>query len=125
MSDKWEKVSIYDVDFKIEDSDGVEQVFTFKPLPFATYPKVYDLLSKFSDIDSTDGKAFINSLDEKTMNNLLEVELQMVMNSYPDMNREKAERFVLSNVFDLIDPLVGITFRQEKVNARKMQSIKE
>lgn len=124
MSDKWEKVSIYDVDFKIEDSDGNEQVFTFKPLPFATYPKVYDLLSKFSEFDGEDEKAFMKALDEKTMKDLLSVELDMVLNSYPDMDKAKAERFVLSNVFQLIEPLVSITFKQEKGNPRKMAQAK-
>lgn len=124
MSDKWDKVSIYDVDFKLVDNDGEEQVFTFKPLPFATYPKVYDLMAKFNDVSGDDEAAFMKALDEKTMKDLLDVELAMVSNSYPDMDKAKLERFVSSNVFQLIEPLVSITFKQEKGNPRKMNAIK-
>lgn len=124
MSDKWDKVSIYDVDFKLVDNDGEEQVFTFKPLPFATYPKVYDLMAKFNDVSGDDEAAFMKALDEKTMKDLLDVELAMVSNSYPDMDKAKLERFVSSNVFQLIEPLVSITFKQEKGNPRKMSPLK-
>ena len=120
MSDKFEKLSIYDVDVKLNDNDGNEQVFTFKPLPFSTYPAVYDLLNKFSDMDADDDKAFMKVLDKETMKDLMEIELEMVQISYPDMDKGKAERFVIGNAFQLVDALVQLTFKQEKANPRKM-----
>ena len=124
MSDKFEKLSIYDVDVRLIDDDGTEQVFSFKPLPFATYPAVYNLLTKFSDLDAEDDKAFMRMLDKATMKELLDIELEMVQTSYPDMDKAKAERFVVSNVFQLVDTLVQLTFKQEKGNSRKMEQIK-
>lgn len=124
MSDKFEKLSIYDVDVKLVDDDGNEQVFTFKPLPFATYPRVYDLMSKFSELDAEDEKSFMKVLDKDTMKDLMEIELEMVQNSYPDMDKAKAEHFVISNAFQLIDTIVQLTFKQEKVNPRKMEQAK-
>ena len=124
MSDKFEKLSIYDVDVKLEDDEGNEHNFTFKTLPFETYPEVYDLLSKFNNLDTDDDKAFMKALDKSTMKDLMKIELEMVQNSYPDMDLKKAQGFVVSNVLQLIDTLVKLTFKQEKGNPRKMDAIK-
>lgn len=125
MSDKFEKLSIYDVDVKLNDDEGVEHNFTFKPLPFATYPRVYDLLTKFSELDADDDKAFMKALDKDTMRDLMDIELEMVMGSYPDMDKSKAERFVISNTFSLIETLVSLTFKQEKGNPRKVAALQK
>jgi len=125
MSDKFEKLSIYDVDMKLVDDDGVEQVFTFKPLPFATYPRVYDLVGKLNGLNTDDNEeSFMKLLDKDLMDELLNVELEMVLNSYPNMDKLKAEIFVISNSFQLIEPLIAITFKQEKANPRKMSLAK-
>lgn len=126
MSDKFEKLSIYDVDIKLKDEEGVEYNFTFKPLPFATYPKVYPLLGKLTgiDFDDKDAKKVFEKFDEETVELLSKIELEMVLNSYPDMELTKAQNFVMANMFDLIEVLVNLTFKQEKGNTRKMEQIK-
>lgn len=124
MSDKYEKLSIYNVDFKMEDSDGVEQVFVFKPLPFGSYPDVYDVMGTLADMEGDGADAF-KSIDRATMKKLMDLELQMVINSDVGMDLAKAQNFVASNVFTLIEPLMGITFKQEKGNTRKMEKAKK
>lgn len=124
MADKFENLSIYDVDLKLMDDNGNEQVFSFKPLPFKTYPRVYDIIGKLTELKDVEGDDAFKSLDSKTMGELMDVQLEMVLNSNIGMDKRKAEIFVASNVFSLIEPLVSLTFKQEKANPRKMEQAK-
>lgn len=115
MADKFAKLSIYDVDFKLTDSDGVEHTFTFKPLPFAKYPELYDALSGLSKLeDISDEKSLFNKVDSDIIQKLIELEKAMVKKSYPDKDEAEIESFVQSNVFDLIEPLVESNFKKNE-----------
>lgn len=126
LADKFDKTSIYDLDFKITDNDGEEQTFTFKPLPFKFYPKTYALIGKLQKLQGEKGLSdeeqiatLIDKLDEETVALLLELEKVMVEKSYPTMDEEKIELFVTSNMFQLMEPLIQLISRQEIVNPRK------
>ena len=80
MSDKFDKMSIYDVDWKSTDNDGNEQTFSFKPLPFKYYPKIYKVISRLQDLDFDDSlseedqaKQFMKNLDEELVSNIMEI----------------------------------------------------
>lgn len=132
MSDKFEKMSIYDLDWKTTDNDGEEQTFTFKPLPFSYYPKLYSLLSKLSESGLTEmndelseearAKKFMEALSEDLVLEIVSLEKAMVKTSYPDLLDEKIDRFVTSNAFNLLDPLMNLMSRTEKVNPRRVQN---
>lgn len=114
MADKFAKLSIYDVDFKLTDSDGVEHTFTFKPLPFAKYPELYDALSALSKLDGVeDEKEFFNNISSKDIAKITELEKEMVKKSYPDKNDDEVERFVQTNIFELVDPLVNANLKND------------
>jgi len=130
---KFEKMSIYDIDWKTTDNDGEEQVFTFKPLPFSSYPKLYGLLNKLSEsgiMDKEEGlseeeqsKKFLSSLSPELVEELTFLEKEMVKNSYPELTEDKVERFVTSNAFALMEPMMNLTNRQEKANPRKVAAV--
>lgn len=131
MSDKFDRLSIYDVDWKIVDADGKEEVFTFKPLPFKHYPKIYKVLGKFQSLkvdeslpEEEQGASFMENLDVGTIEELLELEKVMVKNSYPDYDDGKLERFIMGNMFELIEPLVKLMGRAEKYDKRKTDASK-
>jgi len=130
MSDKFDKMTIYDVDWKTTDNDGNEQVFTFKPLPFKYYPKTYDLLSKLQDLsegvlpDEADEKLF-EKISGDLVGELMELEKVMLINSYPDKTEQEIELFVSSNVFQLMEPLLKLVSRQDIVTPRQAQAAKE
>lgn len=131
MSDKFEKLSIYNVDFKLTDDDGVEHVFTFKPLPFSRFADAFDFFMKFESYnkdseglsDEEKGKKFIELLDKESIKILSSLLYDMVTVSYPELSKDKVENFVLSNMFSLIEPLSNVTFRQAKSNPRKAQAV--
>ena len=132
MIDKFDRMSIYDVDWKTTDNDGEEVSFTFKPLPFSFYPKLYGLLNKLSDsgmMDKGEGlseeeqsKKFLSNLSPELVEELTFLEKEMVKNSYPDLTDDKVERFVTSNAFALMEPMMDLMNRQEKANPRKVQA---
>lgn len=128
MSDKFDKMSVYDYVWKTEDDDGEEQVFTFKPLPFKMYPKIYKILSELQDLkveDDSDGKEFLKVMTNKNLiEELLVLEKEMVLTSYPDLSEEKVERFVSSNVFELMTPLIALMSKAEKVDKRRTDKAK-
>ena len=123
MTDKFDKLSIYDIEHKIKDDDGVEHTFNFKPLPFSDYAKGFDVFSKMSDLEGLEGKDIIKKLDKDTINSLIALEKTMVSNSYKDLDDNKVEVFVMSNVFELIDPLSQVIFKQTKLNPRQAQKV--
>lgn len=128
MADKFDKMSIYDIEWKTLDNEGVEQSFIFKPLPFLHYPKVYKLLNGMQSLKFEEGLSDEDKnkklLETITKNGLLEdllsLEKIMVSNSYPDLKEDKVDLFVTSNVFSLMEPLFGVINRQEKTNPRKV-----
>lgn len=114
MADKFAKLSIYDVDFKLKDGDGVEHTFTFKPLPFKDYPKLYDVLNSLSKLDGLDDeKQFFNKIESSDISKIAELEKAMVKKSYPDKRDEDVENFVQSNLFDLINPLIEANLKKD------------
>lgn len=133
MSDKFDKMSIYDVDWKTVNNDGEETVFSFKPLPFKHYPKIYKVLGRLQDLnlDGDEGlseedksKKFLSSVSEDVIDELMSIELIMVKNSYPDLTDEKAELFVTSNLFQLVEPLVQLMGRAEKFDKRRVEAVR-
>lgn len=128
MADKFDKMSIYDIEWKTLDNEGVEQSFIFKPLPFLHYPKVYKLLNAMQSMkvdeslsDEQRKKKILEVITKDgLMEELMSLEKVMVSTSYPDLSEEKIDRFVTSNVFSLMEPLFGVINRQEKTNPRKV-----
>ena len=116
---KFENVSIYDVDFELATDNGEIEHFTFKPLPFRLYPKAFGIFSKFSDMKTEDANDMLKVLDEKTLTELSAILKEMVARSYPDLSEDKVEIFVMSNLFQLIEPLSKLIFRQTQANKRK------
>jgi hypothetical protein len=134
MADKFDSTSIYDLEWKTVDNEGVEQVFTFKPLPFSYYPKLYSLLNKLSEADlmskknvelpeEEQAKKFMESLSEELVQELVGLEKSMVKNSYPALSDDKVEKFVTSNAFELLEPLMSLMNRSERANQRKAKAV--
>lgn len=128
MSDKFDKMSIYAVDWKTVNNDGEEVVFTFQPLPFKHYPRIYKVLGELQKLESSkdealsdeeQSKRFLERLSPETVDELLGLELEMVRKSYPELSESRAELFVTSNVFGLVEPLVQLMGRAEKYDQRK------
>lgn len=129
--DKFEKMSIYSIDWKSIDNDGNEQVFTFKPLPFQYYPKTYDLINKLKDLkvdeslsEEEAGEEIMGRLNSSIVSQLVDLEKVMVSTSYPDLSEEKVELFVMSNAFNLMDPLLQLINRQETIAPRQAEAAK-
>lgn len=130
---KWDAVSIYDVDFDIEDSDGNKHSFTFKPLPWAYYPKAYNVLGDLSNsgiMDITEGlsseeyaKEFFSKMSEKLITEFSAVCFFMVKNSYPEKDDASIERFVMGNLFALITPMSKLISRQGKDKRKADQAL--
>jgi hypothetical protein len=125
MADKFDKMSIYDTEWKSLDNEGVEQAYTFRPLPFKYYPKTYDLLNKLQELKVDESlseqereKAFLEKMNSDVIALLMELEKAMVKKSYPDLSEEKIELFVTSNVFLLMEPLLKLISRQEVIDPR-------
>ena len=135
MSDKWSKLSIYDVDFSLTDDDGEEHHFTFKPLPWAYYPKAFDVFGKIeasglfeSKEDMSDEdfvRHFFKSVSKDLVSELGEVCKIMVKHSYPDKKDEEIEGFVMGNLFSLIMPLSKVISRQGKQSRKAEKSLNE
>ena len=111
---KFSKLSIYDLDYKIKDKDGEEHTFNFKPLPFRFYPELFKILAVIQKYQGDDENALFQLLSDDSMASLLNLELEMVKNSFPDLSDEDAERFVSSNCFQLIEPLLMVTVGNEE-----------
>ena len=127
MSDKWKKVSIYDVDLTIVDNDGEEQHFTFKPLPWSHFAAAYDVILGIQRIQPTGADKMsedeannylMANLSKELIQKMSEVLLAMVMNSYPDLDAKTAEGFVMANLFNLVGVLGDVVSRQS-TNTRK------
>lgn len=132
MADKWSKLSIYDVDFKLTDEDGEEHSFTFKPLPWADFPKAYDVFGKLErsglfDADGDDDEAFarqfFEKIDSALITELASVCKVMVSNSYTHLDDKVIEPFVMANVFQLIEPLSKIITKQSKDKRKTDQAL--
>jgi hypothetical protein len=106
---KFSNVGFLNVEWKTKDNSGEEKVYVFKPLPFANYPDLYELISLMSAKGLTNENSsqedFVSKLDASLMSKLMEVEKVMVKNSYPDVSNEEIEEFVTGNVFGLIEPV--------------------
>lgn len=124
MADKFEKMTIYDVDVKMTTDDGEEVNYSFKPLPFKYYPKAFKVFSAFSNMkEGEDTSKLLEALDEQMIEDLSQLIKVMVSNSYPDLSEEKVENFVISNLFQLIEPLSRVVFKQEKAEPRKVLKV--
>jgi len=94
----------YDINYKIG-----EEEFIFKAIPFKYFPKAFSILSKFSTLEeNSTGQELMELLDEDTLTKLTEIQKIMVSNSYPDLPEDEVERFVTSNLFQLIEPLTKL-----------------
>jgi hypothetical protein len=122
MNDKFERMSIYDVDFEMTDDKGEKVNYTLKPLPFKYYPKAFAIFSKFSEAKEGDTSNILQLLDEKAVQDLIDLEKVMIQNSYPDLEEKKVEYFVMSNAFELIEPLSKLIFKQSKLQPRQAQA---
>lgn len=124
MSDKWTKLSIYDVEFELEDADGEKHVFTFKPLPWETFPDAYQALHKLNesgfftehgDLPEEELlQKFFQNINKELIKELSSVLKKMVENSYPDKDEDTINRFVMGNLFPLIGALMQVISRQSK-----------
>lgn len=114
MADKFEKLSVYNVDFKIKDSDDLEHTFTFKPLPFNRFPEVFEVVKKLQNISKKAGNTeeMFQYFTPEFITEVSDLEVAMVKRSYPEMDDDKVQGFVQSNLFDLIEPLVQTSFKQ-------------
>lgn len=124
--DKFEKHSIYNVTFKLTDEDGKEESWELKPVPWSLFPKAFKLIGKMSDLQGAEGEQDLKQLfatfDEDTVKELSEVEFAIVKNSYPEKSDADIQKFVMANMFDLIEPMVNLTFKQTKVDKRKAEA---
>ena len=114
MADKFEKLSIYNVDFKIKDRDDLEHTFTFKPLPFSRFPEVFEVVKELQGLSkkATSTEEMFQYFTSEFIEKLAELEVAMVKRSYPEMDDDKVQGFVQSNLFDLVEPLVQTSFKQ-------------
>lgn len=133
MTDKWSKLSIYDVDFKLTDEDGEEHNFTFKPLPWSEYPKAFQVFNNLQEVgffnvseDATEQELvnhFFKCVNQKLINELADVCYTLVQNSYPDKDEGQVKNFVMGNMFYLIDPLSKVISRQSKSKRKAEKSL--
>lgn len=121
MADKFDKTSIFDVSFKMQDDEGVEQEFLFKPLMGEDFVKAFTLIAKLSEKDLDSEDSVVKAFDENTLALLVDLETKMVSQSYPDLQKDRLSRFVASNCFQLIEPLTRAVMKVSKVEARRVQ----
>jgi len=132
--DKWAKLSIYDVDFKITDEDGEEHNFTFKPLPWENFPQAFDTIAKietmglFSQKDNMTeeeaAKEFLKAVNKEVLTDLSSICKIMVRNSYPEIDEKVINSFVMGNLFQLVEPLSKVLSRQSKDKRKANKALK-
>ncbi|WP_298753000.1 hypothetical protein [uncultured Arcobacter sp.] len=128
--DKFEKHSIYNITFELENEDGTKDSFEFRPLPWKHFPKVFKVVQTMTELTdgmdeeekkNVDAKKLFSTFDEETTTNIIDLEKVMVSTSYPEKKEEDVEKFVISNMFELIEPLINLSFKQQKANPRKAE----
>lgn len=118
--DKFDRHSIFDVQFKLTSDDGVEDEFVFKPLYGGDFVKAFSLMAKLSKKEMGDDSSAAEAFDEETLSALVDLETKMVSQSYPDMPKDKVDRFVAANCFNLVEPLTKAVMKVSKVEGRRL-----
>jgi len=112
------------VKIMLNDQEGNDDEFEFQPLnvkQFSTMMILGDRISKTTNSDGTqkDG-AMMNIEDTKDM---MDLYVDVVMTSYPELEKSIAEQFVVANFADFSDIMVKLS--PEKIDPRKADLMKK
>lgn len=85
--------------------DGIEREFTFKPVNWEHFPKIFTLATRFQNLKENE---ILSVMDEKTLSSLMEMELLMFKNSYPEMKEQDIKNIIMDNVFEIMGVLFTV-----------------
>lgn len=109
--DKFEQHITPNETIKLKRDNGEEDVFTIEPLPYKYLPKMFKLLNKLKDLDKLEGEeveGFLKIFDDEAIELLQSIELETMKKSYPEEDKNKLKKFVSSNVFMLLEPIIKV-----------------
>lgn len=129
--DKFKKHINEPVKVKLEASDGTEDEFKFQPLTASQFAKLMiigDRINKNQKVAQFRNKQKGNKkLEEPTMNpedakEMMDLYVDIVKHSYPDISDEVASQFVVANFQDLGDIIEKLS--PQNVDKKKIETIK-
>ena len=103
------------IEFKLDKEDGTSDVFQLKPLSVELFTE-FMLISE--ELNKKGGE-----MNPATIKDLFDLYVKILINSYPDLDQETAEGFMLNNFVELVD--VFNKLMPTKVSDQQKKAIKE
>ena len=101
--------------------DGDE--FVIKPLGFKNLGKLWKLLRKMSsvmtsetvkgELSKEETAKMMETMDENTVDLVLELEVKTMKKSYPKLSDEKAQEFCAAHMFEILPAMIAVNLPNE------------
>ena len=135
--DKFERHLAKPVTFEVENEVGEKDVFTIKVMPYEFMPEFFramKTITKIVGLDMKEGlsdkeemestKKLLDTLSEEDLKNIRLIVSESLKFSYPELKKEKRDRFAIANMFEILNATVEANSYGKRAQAKSRDTPK-